>query len=325
MGAIRDVRPKSISASPEQLLDSAPDGVVIVDATGLIRLVNRHAESMFGYPSRELLGQSVEVLVPDRKRSPHAEHRNRCFRDGTSRRIGSGLELAGRRKDGSEFPVDISLTSLQTDDGPVVSAVVCDLSERQVFDAKMQALETAARLAAIVESSDDAIIGKQLDGVITSWNAGAEQMYCYTAEEIIGHNISELIPSDYLGELEPILERVRRGQRVEHFETKRVRKDGSILDMSVSVSPILDANGTVTGASTVARNLTDLKRAEADRRSLEDRVRQSERLEGLGQLAGGVAHDFNNLLAGILNYASLVSTSLQDETTRRGRRAMTLS
>jgi PAS domain S-box-containing protein len=173
-------------------------------------------------------------------------------------------------------------------------------------------------MASIVESSDDAIIGKTLDGIITAWNAGAEQMYGFSAEEMIGHNVSELMPADRVSELAPILELVRNGERVEHFETKRVHRNGNSLDVSITISPIRDSSGVVTGASTVARDLTATKKAEVDRGDLEDRLRQSERLESLGQLAGGVAHDFNNLLAGIMNYASLVSDSLRDEMSRRG-------
>ena len=190
--------------------------------------------------------------------------------------------------------------------------------KRPKIAASCQSFDATAHMAAIVESSDDAIIGQTLDGVITTWNAGAEHMYGYAPDEIIGHNISELIPGDRIGELVPILERVKHGERVRHYETKRLCRDGSILDVSVTISPIRDATGVVTGASIVARDLTETKRAEADHRELEDRLRQSERLESLGQLAGGVAHDFNNLLAGIMNYACLVADSLQDEMDRRG-------
>jgi PAS domain S-box-containing protein len=132
-----------------------------------------------------------------------------------------------------------------------------------------RAFEDTARLAAIVESSQDAIIGKTLAGVITSWNSGAERMYGYAADEIIGNNISELIPCDRAGELEPIIERVKRGESVQHFETQRVCKDGTILDMCVAISPIRDASGAVTGASTVARDVTEILRATTYRRKLE--------------------------------------------------------
>ena len=167
--------------------------------------------------------------------------------------------------------------------------------------------ELAARLAAIVESSDDAILSKTLDGVITSWNPGAARMYGYRPEEIIGQNVTILIPPDWRAELGPIFDRLRRGERVEPFQTKRRRKDGTILDASVCISPLRDQRGVVTGASVVARDMTERNQAEAKRQALEQELRRSERLETLGHLAGGIAHDFNNLLGAIMNYAAFIS------------------
>jgi two-component system, cell cycle sensor histidine kinase and response regulator CckA len=163
-----------------------------------------------------------------------------------------------------------------------------------------------ALLAAVVDSLDEAIIGMTLDGVITTWNGGATSMYGYAPDEMIGHNISELIPADRAGELAPMLELLRTGERVGHFETQRVRKNGSVLDVSVSMSPVRDANGVIVGAASLTRDVTDRLRAEAERQVLEARLRQSERLETLGQLAGGLAHDFNNLLGVIVGYAGLL-------------------
>ena len=196
--------------------------------------------------------------------------------------------------------------------GPITvsgPAEVCSLTRdiNQMIAKAAAEAEATSRLAAIVGSSSDAIIGKSLDGVITSWNAAAEDQYGYAPNEIIGRNVSVLIPPDRAGELGPRLERVRRGERVEHFETQHRRKDGTIFDVSISVSPIRDASGLVTGSATVARNVTERVRLEADRRALEQHVRHVERLESLGNLAGGVAHDFNNLLAIILNYAAFVA------------------
>jgi PAS domain S-box-containing protein len=178
--------------------------------------------------------------------------------------------------------------------------------------------ESINRLAAIVASSQDAIIGKTLSGVITSWNAGAETMYGYSADEIIGHNIDQLIPPDRVGELRSVIERVRRGESVPHFDTQRVAKDGRILEMSVAISPIRDDAGHVTGASTVARDITAITRATTDQHALEAQLHRAQRMESLGQLAGGVAHDFNNLIAGIMSYAGLVSDALRDEMDRVG-------
>jgi PAS domain S-box-containing protein len=172
--------------------------------------------------------------------------------------------------------------------------------------------ESRSRLAAIVEASTDAIIGKTLAGIITSWNAGAVAMYGYAAEEMIGRDISVLFPPDRPGELAPILDQIRRGGRVDHYETKRVRKDGTVIDVSVSVSPVRDGSGAIVGAATVARDITERKWAEAERRAGEALLHQAERMETLGQLAGGIAGEFNNLLSAIMGYAALVAPATAD-------------
>jgi PAS domain S-box-containing protein len=165
--------------------------------------------------------------------------------------------------------------------------------------------ELTSRLAAIVESSNDAIIGKTLDGIITNWNAGAERIYGYSADEMIGHSVLRLFPDDLAEELGPILDRLRRGERVEHYATRRVRKDGRVIDVSISISPIRDLTGTVVGAATVARDMTN-------QRAMEARLRQSERMETVGRVATGIAHDFNNLLGAIVGYAELVAAATTD-------------
>jgi PAS domain S-box-containing protein len=176
----------------------------------------------------------------------------------------------------------------------------------------------ASRLAAIVESSADAMIGKTLDGVITSWNAGAARMYGYAPEEVVGRNISVIIPSDRPAELHAMLQRIASGEQVDHYETERIHKNGAVFEVSVSISPIRDREGTIIGASTVARDITDRKRAEAELRDLQERLHLSQRLESVGQLAGGIAHDFNNLLAGIMNYAALAAAGLSELSNRLG-------
>jgi two-component system cell cycle sensor histidine kinase/response regulator CckA len=160
------------------------------------------------------------------------------------------------------------------------------------------ALFQKTQLAAIVESSEDAIISKTLEGVILTWNAGAERLYGYPAAEAIGCPMTMLLPADRPNEENEILSRIRRGERVEHFETVRRRKSGECIDVALTISPIRDANGHIIGASHVARNITDRKR-------LDEQFRHAQKLESLGVLAGGVAHDFNNLLTGILGNTSL--------------------
>ncbi len=163
--------------------------------------------------------------------------------------------------------------------------------------------QAAAHLAAIVESSEDAIISKDLNGIVQTWNAGAERIYGYTAEEMIGKPISVLLPADRQNEERDILDRIRQGDRVKHFETTRIRKDGRPIYVSLMISPLRGQDGSILGASHVARDITE-------RKQFEEQLRQAQRLESLGVLAGGIAHDFNNLLTGILGNASIAAEVL---------------
>src|SRR4051812_14293518 len=170
--------------------------------------------------------------------------------------------------------------------------------------------DATAQLAAIVESSDDAIVSKTLEGVILTWNTGAERLYGYTASEAIGREMTMLLPEDRPDEEAEILARIGRGERVEHFETVRRRKNGERIDVSLTISPTRNKEGQITGASHVARNITDRKR-------LDEQLRHTQKLESLGVLAGGVAHDFNNLLTGILGNTSLALEMISSDNPTR--------
>ncbi len=155
-----------------------------------------------------------------------------------------------------------------------------------------------AALAAIVESAGDAILSKDLDGTILTWNRAAETLYGYTPEEIIGRPVATLLPADRPTEMVEILARLRRGETVSHFETVRTCKDGTALDVSVTISPIRGPSGEVIGGTSIARDISE-------RRRLEEQVRHAVKMEAVGRLAGGIAHDFNNLLTAINGYAAL--------------------
>ncbi len=239
------------------LLEAAPDAMVCVERDGRIALVNAQAERLFGWGRDELVGQPVEILVPDAVRGAHPGHRAGYVGDPRPRPMGEGMELAGRRRDGSTFPAEISLSAIDTEEGILVTAAVRDVT------AQRRTHETSARLASIIQSSHDAVIGKTVDQVITSWNPAAERMYGYAAAEMIGLHVQVLVPEEDRERESQMLAAVVRGERVEEHQTRRVRKDGSMVAVSLTLSPITDTTGKITGISTVARDITERQRAEA--------------------------------------------------------------
>ncbi len=239
------------------LLEAAPDAMVCVAGDGQMALVNPQAERLFGYRRAELIGHPVEILVPDGVRDSHPGHRAGYVADPRPRPMGAGAELAGRRRDGTMFPAEISLSAIDTDEGILIMAAVRDVTERRL------AAETAARLASIIQSSHDAVIGKTAEMVITSWNPGAERLYGYSAEEMIGRHVEVLIPAEDREREAQVLGSIVRGERVEQYQTRRVRKDGSTVAVALTLSPITDSMGMIVGVSTVARDATERQRAEA--------------------------------------------------------------
>ena len=301
------------------ILEAVPDAVIVVNRQGVIIQANSQTEALFAYTREELVGQKIEILVPERQRPEHDRHREQFHSKPTIRRMGSGLDLYGRRRDGSEFPVEISLSPVSTPDGMMVLSVIRDISDRKHIEEELRRVneeldrrktrelrDSQNRLALIVDSSQDAIICKNLDGIVTHWNKGAEQIYGYTAQEMIGRPISLLAPKDREDEIPAILQKIRNGQRVEYFESVRITKDRRALNVSISVSPIYDAEGKVVGASTIARNITTQKKTE-------DQLRHSQKMEAVGRLAGGVAHDFNNLLGIVTACSELLRSRVDQE------------
>lgn len=232
-----------------KLLEAIPDAIVAVDGSGTILQVNSQTEKLFGYAREQVIGQKIEMLVPERFRSRHKLHRTDFAETPKVRRMGDGLDLYGRRQDGSEFPVEISLSPVLVENGSLVLSAIRDITDRKRIEEDLrhahrelerktaeQLGEYRARLASIVDSSEDAILSKDLEGTITSWNKGAERIYGYSAEEIVGKNVSILVPRERPDEVPTILAKVARGENVEHYQTLRVTKEGKHLDMSLCLA-----------------------------------------------------------------------------------------
>ena len=291
---------RSYQARLESILDNIVDGLVTIDEQGSVQSFNKACEKMFGYTAAEVIGRNVNMLMP----APYAENHDqylRNYRDtGRAQIIGIGREVEARRKDGSVFPIDLSVAEVRFGPQRIFSGIIRDISERKEAEKHM------GLLAAIVQSSEDAIISKTLDGIITSWNAGAEKLFGYAGEEVVGKHISVIIPADRIPEEAQIIARLRAGKSIDHFDTVRRRKDGRDVQISLTVSPIFDAAGTIIGASKMARDLTE-------RKQQDEQLRQTQKMEAVGQLTSGVAHDFNNLLTVVLGNTRLIRKRMKAE------------
>jgi PAS domain S-box-containing protein len=254
------------------LFELGPIAVYSCDASGVIRDFNRRAVELWGREPRpgdtdERWCGSFKLHRPDGAFLPHEQ----CPMAGVL--VGKipearDEEVQIEQPDGSRVTVIVNIRPLKDERGEILGAINCfvDITERKLVE------EVRGRLAAIVEFSDDAMISKTLDGIITSWNKGAERLFGYTAKEAIGQKITLIVPPDRLSEESMILERLGRGERIEHFETLRMRKDGRMLDISLTISPVKDTAGRVVGASKVARDITERKRAEQALREAHDHL-----------------------------------------------------
>jgi PAS domain S-box-containing protein len=246
-------------------LASIGDAVIVTDTQGAVTFLNPVAQTLTGWTLQDATGQPVESvfrIINEETRQAAENPVSKVLRQGFTLGLANHTVLITR--DGREISIDDSAAPIQSEEGTITGVV---LVFRDVTEAR-RSIEARLHLAAIVEASDDAIISNNLDGIIVSWNQGAERLYGYRAEEVIGKPLAILTPPDHLNELPQILSQIRRGERLDHYETVRTCKDGRRVDVSLTISPIKDASGKIVGASKIAHDITARKRQEAELRFL---------------------------------------------------------
>jgi PAS domain S-box-containing protein len=306
--------PQHESRTPELRLraavESAPSGLLMVDAKGRIVLVNREIERLFGYPREELLGQPVELLVPEVFREGHREFRAEFFAEPQVRTMGAGRDLYGRRKDGSQVPVEIGLTPVVTDEGLFVLSSVVDISARR---------RAEARFRAAVESSPAGMVMVDSRGKIVLVNQEVERMFGWNRDELLGRTIEVLVPERFRSGHPDYRDGFFRSPDTRAMGGGRdlfgLRKDGSELPVEIGLNPIETEEGTFVLASVVDISLR--KQEELERQELERQLRQAQKMDAVGTLAGGIAHDFNNILGGIMGFGELLKARVEGEQARQ--------
>jgi PAS domain S-box-containing protein len=282
----------------ETTLESIGDAVIVCDSSGNVTSMNPSAAEVTGWTSEQAKGQSLEDVFRIIN-----EHTRETVESPVAKvlRVGNVVGLANHtlliRRDGTELPIDDSGAPIRDKQRKIVGVVLVfrDITERkQNEEALRQSNASRLRLAAIIDSADDAIVSKDLNGIVSSWNEGASRMFGYSAGEMVGQPILRLIPEELHYEEGEILRKIKAGERTDHFETRRSKKNGDSVEVSVTISPIRDESGRIIGASKIARDISNRKRVER-------LLIQSEKLAATGRMAATIAHEINNPLESLMN------------------------
>ncbi len=249
------------------IVDTAVDGIITIDSSGIVETMNPAAEKLFGYPGSEVVGQNISILMPTPYREEHNGYLAHYLTSGIRKIIGIGREVVGQRKDGSMFPMELSVSEMRLGDRRMFTGIVRDISERRAAEEKLR------RLAALLDDSSDAIKVLDLDGTIREWNAGAERMYGYSAAQALKMNVRELLPADRQNEISSAIVRQRQGQRPVPFETQRVTREGLLVDVLCTMTILEARPGSEAAVVITDRNITERKRSEAALRDSEARGR----------------------------------------------------
>jgi PAS domain S-box-containing protein len=279
------------------IIEYSEDAIASKDLNGIITSWNKSAERLFGYKAEEIIGKPVTLIIPPEL---HEDEPRILGKIRAGERI-EHFETVRVHKNGQRIDVSLTVSPIRDEKGNIVGAakIVRDITRQKKLE------EAALRLAAIVESSDDAIASKDLNGVVTSWNRSAEKLFGYKPEEIIGKHITMIIPPELHHDEDMILSKIRRGEKIDHFETIRLHKNGERIEVSLTISPVKDDDGNVIGAAKIVRNITETSK-------IERALQTTEKLAAAGRMAATVAHEINNPLEAVTNLVYLAKRDLSN-------------
>ena len=285
------------------VLQASPNAIIAVDKEGDIVYANPQVEATFGYEPGELIGTALSMILPERIRERHLVHHAQFFERPAARPMGLGRDFAGRRRDGTEFPVEISLSPVQTDEGLLSFATVIDITARKAAETALA--ESEHRFRTVLEASPNAIIAIDREGLIVYANPNVEETFGYGRDELIGQVVERLLPEGigdrHIDHRHDFFEHPASRPMGVGLDLSGRRRDGTEFPVEISLSPVETGDGLLVFATVADITV---------RKGLENQLLQAQKMESIGRLAGGIAHDFNNMLSAIRGYADFIEDDL---------------